>query len=90
VVENGQIETPTGSAVSDPLPELVDAGRLEAELGIKRASAEAIMRRLPKVKIEGLRRTFVRRSDVARLLDESTFGLDEVVPELHQRGRRAG
>ena len=54
------------------LPELLDAKRLAAELGITRSSAEAIMRRLPKVEIEGLRKVFVKRSDVERLLAEST------------------
>jgi hypothetical protein len=54
------------------LPELLDAKHLAAELGITRSSAEAIMRRLPKVEIEGLRKVFVRRDDVERLLAEST------------------
>jgi hypothetical protein len=30
------------------------------------------MRRLPKVEIEGLRKVFVKRADVERLLSEST------------------
>jgi hypothetical protein len=71
--------------VSDPLPELLDARGLTAELGVSRAAAEAIMRRLPLVRFEGLRKTFVRRDDVARLLDESTFGPDQVVVELRQQ-----
>jgi hypothetical protein len=33
---------------------------------------------LPIVQIEGLRKVYVRRSDVARLLEESTFGKDEL------------
>lgn len=64
--------------MSDPLPQLLDAKHLAGELGITRASAEAIMRRLPIVQIEGLRKTFVRRSDVAAYLEEHTFGKDEV------------
>jgi hypothetical protein len=64
--------------VSDPLPELVDAKGLQVELGVKRAAAEAIMRRLPTVHIENLRKTFVRRSDVVAYLEARTFAKDEV------------
>jgi hypothetical protein len=61
-----------------PLPELLDAKQLQAELGVTRASAEAIMRRIPIVQIEGLRKTFVKRSDVAAYLESRTFRKDEV------------
>jgi hypothetical protein len=64
--------------VSDPLPELLDVKSLRVELGITRAAAEAIMRRLPIVQIEGLRKTYVRRSDVARYLEARTFAKDQV------------
>jgi hypothetical protein len=64
--------------VSEPLPELLDAKRLQAELGVTRASAEAIMRRLPLVQIEGLRKVYVRRPDVARYLEERTFTKDRI------------
>jgi predicted nucleotidyltransferase len=64
--------------VTEPLPELVDAKRLQAELGVTRAAAEKIMRALPIVKLEGLRKTYVRRDDVARYLDAHTFTNDEV------------
>jgi hypothetical protein len=47
--------------VSGPLPELLDAKHLAAELGVTRAAAEAIMRQLPVVSIEGLRKVYVRR-----------------------------
>ena len=60
------------------LPELLDAKALQAELGVSRAAAEAIMRRVPIVKVEGLRKTFVRRSDVAAYLEARTFTKDEV------------
>ena len=36
------------------------------------------MRRVAVVDIEGLRKTFVRRSDVAAYLDKRTFAKDEV------------
>lgn len=60
------------------LPELLDAKKLAAELGVTRAAAEAIMRQLPTVQFEGLRKVYVRRADVARLLDERTFAKDTV------------
>jgi hypothetical protein len=60
------------------LPELLDARKLAAELGITRAAAEALIRRLPVVQIEGLRKTYVRRADVAAYLESRTFGKDEV------------
>jgi hypothetical protein len=55
---------------------LLDAKALRAELGVSRAAAEAIMRHVPKVEIPGLRKVFVRRDDVRRLLDERTFTND--------------
>jgi hypothetical protein len=64
--------------VIEPLPELLDCKALREELGITRAAAEAVMRLLPIVKIEDLRKTFVRREDVRRYLDEHTFAKDEV------------
>jgi hypothetical protein len=36
------------------------------------------MRRLPVVQIEGLRKTYCRRSDVAAYLEARTFGKQEV------------
>jgi hypothetical protein len=64
--------------VSEQLPELLDSKRLRAELGITRAAAEAIMRHLPVVQIEDLRKTYVRRSDVAVYLEARTFAKAEV------------
>ena len=58
--------------MSEPLPELLDAKALRAELGVTRAAAEAIMRRLPVVQFEDLRKVYVRRSDVARLIQTRT------------------
>jgi hypothetical protein len=40
------------------------------ELGVKRTAAEAIMRKLPKIKIDDCRKVFVRRADVERYLEE--------------------
>jgi hypothetical protein len=64
--------------VSERLPELLDAKSLRVELGVTRAAAEAIMRRLPIVQIEGLRKVYVRRSDVVAYLDARTFSNSEV------------
>jgi hypothetical protein len=64
--------------LSERLPELLDAKALQGELGVTRAAAEAIMRQLPVVQFEGLRKVYVRRSDVSRLIEDRTFGKDEV------------
>jgi len=64
--------------MADALPELLDAKRLQAELGITRAAAEAIMRRLPIVQIEGLRKVYVRRDDVVAYIELRTFSKSEV------------
>ena len=68
----------TAREASVPLPQLLDAKHLGAELGVTRAAAEAIMRRLPVVSIEGLRKVYVRRSDVHRYLEQRTFTNDQV------------
>ena len=64
--------------MSEPLPELLDAKKLHAELGVTRAAAEAIMRRLPVVQVDDLRKVYVRRSDVAAYLEARTFTTSEV------------
>ncbi len=60
------------------LPELLDAKGLQAELGVTRAAAEAIMRRLPVVQFEDLRKVYVRRSDVAGLIEARTYSKGQV------------
>jgi hypothetical protein len=64
--------------VNGSLPQLLDSKRLQAELGVSRAVAEGIMRKLEIVQIEGIRKTFVRRSDVLALIERSTFANDQV------------
>ena len=64
--------------MTDWLPELLDAKHLAAELGVTRAAAESLMRRLPIVQIEGLRKVYCRRSDVAAYLEEHTYSNDQV------------
>jgi hypothetical protein len=65
--------------VTESLPELLYARRLAAELSVTRAAAEALMRRLPVVSIEGLRKTYVKRADVAAYLESRTFQKDQVI-----------
>jgi hypothetical protein len=67
-----------GAVAGHGLPKLLDAKALQRELGVTRAAAEAIMRQVPIVAIEGLRKTYVRRDDVRRHLDRRTFAKDEV------------
>ena len=64
--------------MSERLPELLDAKTLRMEIGVTRAAAEAIMRQLPIVSIEGLRKVYCQREDVRRYLEERTFGKHEV------------
>jgi hypothetical protein len=64
--------------MTERLPELLDCKGLMAETGLTRAGAEALMRRVPVVQIEGLRKVYVRRSDVAAYVDAHTFEKTEV------------
>jgi hypothetical protein len=59
------------SMASDTLPKLLDCKHLRDELGITRAAAEAIMRQLPVIEPPGLRKVYVKRTDVLRLLEDS-------------------
>jgi hypothetical protein len=54
--------------VSERLPELLDVSALRAELAVSRAAAAAIVRAIPAVTIDGLRKVFVKRTDVAAYL----------------------
>ena len=63
---------------ADRLPQLLDAKALQAELGVTRAAAERIMREIPIVMFPGLRKTYVKRQDVARLIEQRTFQKDQV------------
>ncbi|MBA2513360.1 MAG: hypothetical protein H0V26_03395 [Solirubrobacterales bacterium] len=64
--------------MSDRLPELLDAKVLQAELGVTRAAAEAIMRQVPIVAVEGLRKVYVRRDSVRAYIESRTFQKDDV------------
>ena len=56
-----------------PLPSLLDRKALAQELGVTRAVVDAIFRQVPVVALPGLRKPMVRREDVLRLLEESTY-----------------
>ena len=64
--------------MNEPLPQLLDAKHLAQELGVTRAAAEKIMQSLPIVQVPGLRKTYVRRPDVERLLEACTFEKNQV------------
>jgi hypothetical protein len=74
--------------MTDPLPQLLDAKHLAGELGVTRAAAEKIMRQLPIVQPPGLRKVYVKRSDVERLLEACTFAKDQV--PAGEAGTRGG
>lgn len=64
--------------LSGPLPQLLDVKGLRAELGVSRAAAEAIIRRLPVVQIDGLRKTYVTRESVLAYIQSRTFSKQEM------------
>ena len=65
---------------AEELPRLLDCRSLMAELDVKRATAERIMRAIPAVKLPDHRKTFVRRRDIIEYLERHTYEKDEVVP----------
>jgi hypothetical protein len=56
-------------AVVQPLPALVDVRMLQSELGVKRATAERVMRLCDRKVVLG-RRVYVYRADVAAVLSD--------------------
>ena len=75
--------------MNEPLPELLDAKALRAELGVTRAAAEAIMRRLPVVQIEGLRKVYVpprRRRRLPRGADLREGSCGAMIGRTRQMG----
>jgi hypothetical protein len=63
-------------------PESRSAGkelmRVQAELGITRAAAECLMRQVPTVQFAGLRKSYCKRDDLARLVEARTFSKGQV------------
>ncbi len=64
--------------MTERLPELLDAKAIQTELRVTRAVAEKLMRQLPIVTFDGVRKVYVKRADVERLIAERTFEKDEV------------
>jgi len=54
------------------LPRLIDLRGISEELGVTRAAAEKIMRQVPKIHVPGLRKVYVRRDDILRMIEEGT------------------
>jgi hypothetical protein len=54
---------------------LMDCRTIIEELGVKRATAEWLMRAVPKVEFQGLRKSYVKREDIERLMDDSTVDI---------------
>ncbi len=66
--------------MSEPLPQLIDRKQLIAETGLTRAAGDAVFRAVPVIVLPGCRKVFIRRADVERLLEASTFGAERVRP----------
>ena len=64
--------TVNARTVAERLPRLIDRRGIADELGVTKAAAERIMRQLPKVHIAGLRKVYVKRDDVRRLIEQGT------------------
>jgi hypothetical protein len=54
------------------LPRLIDQRGIADELGVTKATAEKIMRLIPKVHVAGLRKVYVKRDDVLRVIKDGT------------------
>ena len=54
------------------LPALLDCRGIMEETGVKRHTAEQIMRAIPKVTVDGVRKVYVRREDVLRYIEDHT------------------
>ena len=62
---------PRGLPLNGEPGRLLDAAGIVREYGVTRASAEALMRRVPKVAVPGIRKVWVHRDAIDRLLAES-------------------
>ena len=51
------------------LPRLIDQRGIADELGVTSAAAEKIMQQVPKVHVPGLRKVYVKRDDVVRMIE---------------------
>lgn len=53
----------------------MDASTIMAEYGVKWNAANAWMKQLPKVMIPGHSKTYVKRADLERLIEDNTFNI---------------
>ena len=56
-----------------PLPALLDRKAVASELGVPRSAVDAIFRALPVVTLPDHRKVYVRRDDLAQLIDAGTY-----------------
>ena len=64
------------------LPRLLDRKQVAAELGVGRATVDAIFRACPVVLLDGLRKPMVYEEDVVLLLEQSTMRDSDGVRKL--------
>ena len=69
----------TEASQARQLPELLDAKSISIEMGVSRSVAESLMRQLPIVQFDGVRKVYVKRGDLAALVERRTFQKTEVV-----------
>ena len=73
----GAVRRTRGRHNSGVLPTLIDLRGLREEMGVSEATAEAIARHLPTIRIPGHRRRYLRRADITAFLSDCT-----TLPEL--------
>ena len=71
------LSTESVTAEAARLPQLLDCRAVMSETGLTRAAAEKLMRQIPIVMIDDLRKVYVRREDVLRYLDSHTYTVDQ-------------
>lgn len=54
----------------EPLPRLLDVAAIARETGVSRTVAQKIMRHVPVIKPDGIRKTYARRDDVLRYIEK--------------------
>jgi hypothetical protein len=51
---------------------LLDCKGIQEYLGVGKGPAEALMRQLPKVQVANIRRVWIKKADLDKLLEDST------------------
>lgn len=60
------------------LPALMDVACVVRETGIKKATAEKVMRQCPVVQFPGVRKVFVKREDLDAWIRQHTYEKNQV------------